>query len=129
MSHQLWLEFLLATDVHLDALHCLSDFYFSLSFFSVNKFYVYYEGFQLFVDVIFVFLNLLRVFFLMDVFFWWILTFCNTFVERVFFTFISRTIRFAIFWYFFCYIFVTREFLYNYFLINNNSPQLHIFLL
>ena len=51
----------------------------------------------MFVDVIFVFVNQLRVFFFMDVFFWWILAFCSTFAERVFFIYISRTIRFVIF--------------------------------
>ena len=38
---------LLITDVHLDALHCLNDSYFSLSFCSVNNCYVLYDGFQL----------------------------------------------------------------------------------
>ena len=130
LSHQWLLYFRLATDLHHDALPCFTDFYFCRSFCFVNNFYVCYDFSYLFVNFIFVFVNLVRVFFFVmnNVFLWWIRTSCNFFAERVFFTSVSRTIRFVIFWYFICCIFARRKFLHYYLLIDTNSPQLRIFL-
>ena len=70
LSHQWLLQFLLATDVHLDALPCLTDFYFPLSFCSVNNFCLLWQVSVSYLLMLFSFLSIC-----LESFFWGMFSF------------------------------------------------------